>query len=88
LKANVSEDTSTVNAKIELQPESTGLVIVDMQVEGCERHGPSVMPVITNIRRLLDRFRAVNGKDHLRPIRPRTSPRKKSSSILISVARL
>ena len=29
------------NAKIELQPDSTGLVIVDMQVEGCERHGPS-----------------------------------------------
>ena len=25
---------------IELNPQSTGLVIVDMQVEGCERHGP------------------------------------------------
>ena len=31
---------------IELKPESTGLVIVDMQVEGCERHGPGVKPVI------------------------------------------
>jgi hypothetical protein len=26
--------------RIELSSESTGLVIVDMQVEGCERHGP------------------------------------------------
>jgi len=50
------------STKIELDPQSTGLVIVDMQVEGCERHGPGVKPVITNIRRLLDRFRAVNGK--------------------------
>ena len=48
--------------KIELHPDSTGLVIVDMQVEGCERHGPGVKPVIANIRRLLDRFREVNGK--------------------------
>jgi hypothetical protein len=47
---------------IELNPQSTGLVIVDMQVEGCERHGPGVKPVIANIRRLLDRFRAVDGK--------------------------
>ena len=44
------------NAKIELYSESTGLVIVDMQVEGCERHGPGMKPVIANIRCLLDRF--------------------------------
>ena len=31
--------------RIELHPESTGLVVVDMQVEGCERHGPGVKPV-------------------------------------------
>ena len=29
------------NAKIELQPESTGLVIVDMQVEGVSAMGPA-----------------------------------------------
>lgn len=34
--------------KIELDVQSTGLVIVDMQVEGCERHGPGVKPVIAN----------------------------------------
>jgi len=50
------------NLKIELPPESTGLVIVDMQVEGCGRHGPGMKPVIDNIRNLLERFRAVNGK--------------------------
>src|SRR3989337_1930592 len=48
--------------KIQLHPESTGLIIVDMQVEGCERHGPGMKPVIANIRRLLDRFREINGK--------------------------
>ena len=63
------------NGKIELQPESTGLVIVDMQVEGCERHGPGVKPVIGNIRRLLDRFRAVNGKIiHVQSVRTKDHP--------------
>ena len=33
------------NAEIKLHSESTGLVIVDMQVEGCERHGPGMKPV-------------------------------------------
>lgn len=61
--------------KIELDPQSTGLVIVDMQVEGCERHGPGVKPVITNIRRLLDRFRAVNGKIiHVQSVRAKDHP--------------
>ena len=63
------------NAKIELQPESTGLVIVDMQVEGCERHGPGMKPIIGNIRRLLDRFRAVNGKIiHVQSVRTKDHP--------------
>jgi nicotinamidase-related amidase len=61
--------------KIELHPDSTGLIIVDMQVEGCERHGPGVKPVIDNIRRLLDRFRAVNGKIiHVQSIRTKDHP--------------
>ncbi|MBI2530933.1 MAG: cysteine hydrolase [Deltaproteobacteria bacterium] len=61
--------------KIELHPDSTGLVIVDMQVEGCERHGPGVKPVIANIRRLLDRFREVNGKIiHVQSIRTKDHP--------------
>ena len=61
--------------KIEFQPESTGLVIVDMQVEGCERHGPGVKPVIDNIRRLLERFRAVNGKIiHVQSVRTKDHP--------------
>ena len=43
---------------IELDSQSTGLIIVDMQVEGCERHGPGVKPVIGNIRRFdgFDKF--------------------------------
>ena len=63
------------DGKIELQPESTGLVIVDMQVEGCERHGPGMKPIIGNIRRLLDRFRAVNGKIiHVQSVRTKDHP--------------
>ena len=63
------------NEKIELQPEATGLVIVDMQVEGCERHGAGVKPVIANIRRLLDRFRTVNGKIiHVQSVRTKDHP--------------
>jgi nicotinamidase-related amidase len=61
--------------KIELHPESTGLVIVDMQVEGCERHGPGIKPVIANIRRLLDRFREINGKIiHVQSVRTKDHP--------------
>lgn len=62
-------------AKIELDPESSALVIVDMQVEGCQRHGSGVKPVIGNIRRLLDRFRAVNGKIiHVQSVRTKDHP--------------
>jgi nicotinamidase-related amidase len=61
--------------KIELHPDATGLVIVDMQVEGCERHGPGVKPVIANIRRLLDRFRDVKGKIiHVQSVRTKDHP--------------
>ena len=61
--------------QIELLPESSGLVIVDMQVEGCERHGADVKPVIANIRRLLDRFREINGKIiHVQSVRTTDHP--------------
>jgi nicotinamidase-related amidase len=61
--------------RIELAPESTGLVIVDMQVEGCEAHGPTVRPTIAYIRRLLDRFRSANGKViHVQSIRSKSHP--------------
>ena len=61
--------------QIDLDAQSTCLVIVDMQVEGCERHGPGVKPVISNIRRLLDRFRAVQGKIiHVQSVRTKDHP--------------
>jgi nicotinamidase-related amidase len=62
-------------SKIELPSGSTGLVIVDMQVEGCGRHGPGVQPVISNIRSLLDRYRKVNGKIiHIQSVRSKSHP--------------
>jgi nicotinamidase-related amidase len=61
--------------KIELDSDSTALVIVDMQVEGCQRHGPGVKPVIGNIRRLLDRFRSLDGKIiHVQSVRTKNHP--------------
>jgi nicotinamidase-related amidase len=60
---------------IELSPEHTGLIIVDMQAEGCERHGPGLKPVIKNIRSLLDRFREANGKIiHIQSVRSKDHP--------------
>ena len=60
---------------IELSPEHTGLIIVDMQTEGCERHGPGLKPVIKNIRYLLDRFREANGKIiHVQSVRTKDHP--------------
>jgi nicotinamidase-related amidase len=60
---------------VELSPEHTGLVIVDMQAEGCERHGPGLKPVIKNIRSLLDRFREANGKIiHIQSVRTKDHP--------------
>ena len=60
---------------IELAPENTALIIVDMQVEGCERHGPTLKPVIKNIRNLLDRCRAADGKIiHIQSVRSKDHP--------------
>src|SRR6266404_8313792 len=60
---------------VELSPERTGLIIVDMQAEGCERHGPGLKPVIKNIRSLLDRFREAGGKIiHIQSVRAKDHP--------------
>ena len=60
---------------LDLVAKATGLVIVDMQAEGCERHGPGVWPVARNIRSLLDRFRAGDGKIiHVQSVRPKDHP--------------
>jgi nicotinamidase-related amidase len=60
---------------IELSPQGSGLIIVDMQAEGCERHGAGVKPVIRNIRALLDRFRQANGKIiHVQSVRTKDHP--------------
>ena len=59
----------------ELSPERVGLIIVDMQAEGCERHGAGVKPVIRNIRVLLDRFRKADGKImHVQSVRTKEHP--------------
>jgi nicotinamidase-related amidase len=69
------EELMENGTNIELCPESTGLVIVDMQVEGCERHGPGMKPVTANIRRLLERFRDINGKIiHVQSVRTKDHP--------------
>jgi nicotinamidase-related amidase len=61
--------------EIELTAQGSGLVIVDMQVEGCERHGPTVHSTIRNIRSLLDRFREANGKIiHVQSVRSKDHP--------------
>ena len=60
---------------IELTPQGSGLIIVDMQAEGCERHGATLKPVIRNIRSLLDRFRQANGKIiHVQSVRTKEHP--------------
>ena len=60
---------------VELAPEHTGLIIVDMQTEGCERHGATLKPVIKNIRALLDRFRQIGGKIiHIQSVRSKDHP--------------
>src|SRR5436309_3032279 len=59
----------------ELPTENTALIIVDMQAEGCERHGPEMKPVIQKIRSLLERFRDINGKIiHIQSVRPTNHP--------------
>ena len=60
---------------IKLSANSTALVIVDMQREGCERHGPTLKPVTKNIQRLLERFRAAHGKIiHVLSVRSKDHP--------------
>jgi nicotinamidase-related amidase len=60
---------------IELSPQGSALIIVDMQTEGCERHGAGVKPVIHNIRTLLDRFRQANGEIiHVQSVRTKDHP--------------
>ena len=60
---------------IELTPDGSALVIVDMQAEGCERHGATLKPVIRNIRALLDRFRHAGGKViHVQSVRTKDHP--------------
>jgi nicotinamidase-related amidase len=64
-----------VKQLLEISPENSGLVIVDMQAEGCERHGPTLEPGIKNIRALLNRFRQANGKIiHVQSVRPKDHP--------------
>ncbi|HEY7163753.1 MAG TPA: isochorismatase family cysteine hydrolase [Candidatus Binatia bacterium] len=59
----------------ELPTENTALIIVDMQAEGCERHGPEMKAVIQKIRLLLERFREANGKIiHIQSVRPKNHP--------------
>jgi len=60
---------------MQISPKNYGLIIVDMQVEGCERHGPGVKPVIENIRSLLERFRGMGGKVvHIQSVRSKEHP--------------
>lgn len=60
---------------IEFSPHRSALIIIDMQTEGCERHGAGVKPVIRNIRALLDRFRRANGKIiHVQSVRAKDHP--------------
>ena len=64
-----------VKQLLELSPQNSGLIIVDMQSEGCERHGPTLKPVIKNIRALLDRFRQANGNIiHVQSVRTKDDP--------------
>jgi len=64
-----------VHPTVELAPEHTGLIIVDMQAEGCERHGATLKPALKNIRSLLDRFRQVGGKIiHVQSVRSKDHP--------------
>jgi len=59
----------------DLSPRSSALIIVDMQAEGCERHGIGVKPVIVKIRTLLDRFRQADGRIiHVQSVRTKDHP--------------
>jgi nicotinamidase-related amidase len=61
--------------QLQISPENSALIIVDMQAEGCERHGPTLKPVIKNIRSLLDQFRQANGNIiHVQSVRAKDHP--------------
>lgn len=65
----------TTDIPVEISTESSGLIIVDMQAEGCKRHEPSVKPVIQTIRSLLNRFREASGKIiHIQSVRSKSHP--------------
>lgn len=60
---------------VELAPAHTALIVIDMQTEGCERHGATLKPVIKNIRALLERFRQAGGKIiHVQSVRSKDHP--------------
>ena len=64
-----------VEQLLQISPENSALIIVDMQAEGCERHGPTLKPVSKNIRGLLDRFRQANGNViHVQSVRAKDHP--------------
>ena len=64
-----------VEQLLQISPENSALIIVDMQAEGCERHGPTLKPVSKNIRGLLDRFRQANGNIiHVQSVRAKDHP--------------
>ena len=64
-----------VEQLLQISPENSALIIVDMQAEGCERHGSTLKPVSKNIRALLDRFRHVNGNIiHVQSVRAKDHP--------------
>ena len=64
-----------MNYRFELPNKDSALVIVDMQVEGCARHGPGIWPVVGRIRTLLDRFRNASGNViHIQSVRHRQHP--------------
>ena len=64
-----------VEQLLQISPENSALIIVDMQAEGCERHGPTLKPVSKNIQGLLDRFRQVNGNIiHVQSVRAKDHP--------------
>src|SRR6266545_7271393 len=70
-----SEVLMDAERAIELSPQGSGLIIVDMQAEGCDRQGAGRKSVSRNIRALLDRFRDANGKIiHVQSVRAKDHP--------------
>ena len=59
---------------IELSPQGSALIIVDMQAEGCERHGATLKPVIRSIRALPGPLSPGEWKNHPRSIGARQGP--------------